>query len=367
MIVDEKPAPPEADRLEAAPHPREAGQVFGHGAAEAEFLAAFNEDRLHHAWMISGPPGIGKATLAWRLARFLLATPDDDSGMFAAPRPETLDIPADHPVARRMLAIAESRLFLLRRPWNEKTEKLSTQITIDETRKLKGFFQMSAADGGRRAVIVDAADEMNTAAANALLKVLEEPPARTTLFLVTHQPARLLPTIRSRCRMLRLNQLGPDALAWALDQAGFQGEDPAALHELSQGSAGAAIRLAEAGGPELYARLIRLFARLPEMDRAEMQKLAQENTSETRFDLVMTLTDRLLNRIARTGATGTPPPEIVPGEAEILMRLAPDARAGRAWAETAQGLTAKARRARAVNLDPSLLILDMCLALTRKA
>ena len=119
-------------------------------------------------------------------------------------------------------------------------------------------------------------DEMNTAAANALLKVLEEPPARCTFFLITHQPARLLPTIRSRCRMLRVGPLGPDDLAWALDQAGFESADAAALHGLSQGSAGAAIRLAEAGGPQLYADLVALFDRMPDMDRARLQRLAQE-------------------------------------------------------------------------------------------
>lgn len=367
MIVDEKAPPPEPDKLEAAPHPRDAAKVFGHSAAEAEFLDAFNGDRLHHAWMITGARGIGKATLAWRLARFLLATPDDDGGMFEAPAPDTLDVPTDHPVARRLQALAEPRLFLLRRPWNEKTEKLATQITIDETRKLKGFFQMSAADGGRRAVIVDAADEMNTAAANALLKVLEEPPAQTTIFLVTHQPARLLPTIRSRCRTLRLSPLSPDDLAWSLDQAGFETSEAAALHGLSQGSAGAAIRLAEAGGPALYGQLVALFAGMPKIDRAAMQKLAQDNTSEARFDLLMTLTDRLLARLARTGTTGAAPAEIVPGEAEILMQLSPNPQAGLAWAEAAEGLTAKARGGRAVNLDPALLILDMCLALAQKA
>lgn len=367
MIVDEKATPPEPDKLDAAPHPRDAARVFGHASAEAEFLAAFNGDRLHHAWMITGARGVGKATLAWRLARFLLATPLDDGGMFAAPVPDTLDIAADNPVSRRMSALAEPRLFLLRRPWNDKTEKLATQITIDETRKLKGFFQMSATDGGRRAVIVDAADDMNVAAANALLKVLEEPPARSTIFLVTHQPARLLPTIRSRCRTLRLSPLGPDDLAWALDQAGFETDDSAALHGLSQGSAGAAIRLAEAGGPALYAQLVALFDGMPRMDRARLQKLAQGNTGELQFDLLMTLADRVLGRLARTGAMGTAPPEIVPGEAEMLVRLAPNPQAGLAWAQAAEGLTAKARRGRSVNLDPALLILDMFLALSQKA
>ncbi|MEM6609832.1 MAG: DNA polymerase III subunit delta' [Pseudomonadota bacterium] len=365
MIVDEKAPPPEPDRLGDAPHPRTTPRVLGHGAAEAEFLAAFNDGRLHHAWMMSGPRGVGKATLAWRLARFLLATPHHDDGLFAAPPPDSLDIAPDNPVARRMAALAEPRLFLLRRPWNEKTEKLASQITIDETRKLKGFFQLSAADGGRRAVIIDAADEMNTAAANAILKVLEEPPAHTTLFLVTHQPARLLPTIRSRCRMLRLSGLDPDDLIAALDQAGVTSTAPEVLHGLAQGSVGDAIALEHAGGPALYGQMVGLLATLPEMDRRAAQELAQDAASPERFELILTLFDRMLARLSLTGARNRPPAEIVPGEAETLMRLSPDLAAGRRWAARAEGLTARARRGRAVNLDPSLLILDMCLALAR--
>ena len=107
---------PEPDRTEGAPHPRATAHLIGHAEAEAAFLAAYNHGRLHHGWLITGPRGVGKATLAWRLARFLLATPENDGGMFAPPPPESLDIPASHPVARRMLALSEPRLFLLRRP-----------------------------------------------------------------------------------------------------------------------------------------------------------------------------------------------------------------------------------------------------------
>ncbi|MBF9031004.1 DNA polymerase III subunit delta', partial [Rhodobacterales bacterium HKCCE3408] len=210
---------PEPDAIPGVPHPRLTPRVFGHGAAEADFLSAFNSGRLHHAWMLTGPRGVGKATLAWRMARFLLAT-EPGGGLFGAP--DSLDTDPADPVARRVAALSEPRLFLLRRGLNEKTGKHYREITIDETRRLRGFFQLSAGDGGARAVIVDAADEMTTAAANALLKVLEEPPARATLFLVCHQPARILPTIRSRCRTLRLAPLGPDDLASALSQAGVE-------------------------------------------------------------------------------------------------------------------------------------------------
>ena len=365
VIVPEAP-PPEPDRIDDVPHPRHTGQLLGHAEAEAEFLSAFQSGRLHHAWLITGPAGIGKATLAWRLARFLLATPPA-GGLFDAPPPDTLDIDPEHPVARRIVALSEPGLFLLRRPWDASKKKLSTQITIDETRKLKGFFQMSASDGGRRVVIVDAADDMNQSAANALLKVLEEPPKGAVLLLIAHQPARLLPTIRSRCRRLALAPLGPADHAAALAATGTETEDAAALHGLSEGSVGDAVRLAQAGGPALYADLVALFGTMPAFDRPAAMKLAEATRDEARFELILTLTDRLLGRIARTGATGSAPPGIVPGEEEVLSRLAPDADAGRAWAQLADGLTARARRGRAVNLDPPALILDMFLAIGRAA
>ena len=192
---------PEADRAPGAPHPRESQRVIGQDVAEAEFLDAYAADRVHHAWMISGPRGIGKATLAWRIARFLLATPVDDGGMLGAPEPpKSLDIAPDNPTTKRLLALSEPRLFVLRRPWDAKTERIRTEITVDEVRKLKGFFALSSTDGGRRVVIVDAADELNVSAANALLKLLEEPPQDTVMLLIAHQPSRLLPTILSRCR-----------------------------------------------------------------------------------------------------------------------------------------------------------------------
>ena len=193
---------PEPDRAEGAPHPRETGQIFGQEAAEAEFLDAFASGRLHHGWLLTGAEGVGKATLAWRIARFLLAnqTPAEDGLFGAPPPPASLDVDPEHPVARRLRALSEPGLFLLRRGPNDKGDRLAQEIRVSEVRKLANFFGLSAADGGRRVVIVDAADELNTQAANALLKMLEEPPARTVMLLVAHQPSRLLPTILKEAR-----------------------------------------------------------------------------------------------------------------------------------------------------------------------
>ena len=237
---------------------------------------------------------------------------------------------------------------------------------------MKSFFALSAADGGRRTAIIDSLDEMNTASANALLKLLEEPPANVTLFLIAHQPARLLPTIRSRCRELRLTPLGPQDLADALTQAGGEvaPEDRAALAELSAGSVGEAFRMTNLDGLKLYAAIIRLFATLPRMDRPQAIALAEiagaRGAAET-FDLMVTLIDLCLSRLARHGASGRPVPEAAPGEAALLARLAPNPTAARAWADLAQTLSSRARRGKAVNLDPAALLMDMLLKVDETA
>lgn len=359
---------PEPDALPGAPHPRFAPALYGQQEAEAAFLEAFNSGRLHHAWLITGPRGVGKATLAWRIARFLLTTPEDDGGLFGDPAPPTsLDTPEDHPVARRMLALSEARLFLLRRGYDERAKRLKADITVEEARKLGGFFGLSAADGGRRVVIVDAADEMNVNAANALLKVLEEPPKNAMLLLVCHRPARLLPTIRSRCRVLRCGPLGPEDMARALGDAV---DAPDALGPLAGGSAGAALLLAEEDGPGIYAALLALISKAPQIDRAAAVKLAEQAAQrgkDARRDLTLRMIDLLIARLAKTGAGIPPEIEAAQGEADTLRRLAPNAAAAREWSALQQALTQRAGHGLAVNLDPSTLILDMVLRMNETA
>ncbi len=360
----------EADRAPGAPHPRETPALFGQEAAERAFLDAYAAQRLHHAWLITGPRGVGKATLAWRIARFLLAAPrGQEAGLFASPAPASLDVPADHPVARRVAALSDPGLVLVRRPWDAKAERLKQEITVDEVRRLKHFFELSATDGGRRVVIVDAADEMNPNAANALLKVLEEPPADTTLLLIAHQPSRLLPTILSRCRRLRCTALGPDDLARALDQAGADpGPDAPALAALSEGSVGTALRLLNMEGLTLYRELIVVLG--DPNARPAALALADSCTGRAAADrlaLLLDLVDLFLARAARTGISGPPLPEAAAGEAALLSRLSPGPAAARRWADLAQSLGARARHGRAVNLDPAALILDMVLKIHETA
>ncbi|MDB9857102.1 DNA polymerase III subunit delta' [Amylibacter sp.] len=362
---------PQPDCAPDAPHPRETVRLLGQEAAEASFLDAFTSARMHHAWLITGPRGVGKATLAWRIAKFLLSQPQDDGpqdSMFGAPPvPTTLDADENHPAVRRSQSLGEPRLFLCRRPWDDKAKRLKKDITVDEVRKLKSFFALSAADGGWRVAIVDDMDQMNTSAANALLKVLEEPPEKTILLLISHQPARLLPTIRSRCRNLKCVSLSPELQAAALQQAGYENTGDAATTELSGGSVGAALRLAQADGASRYAALVALASTAPGLDRSAASSIAEKcvgaANAET-YDITVNLIDLLLNRLARFGALQPGNwSEAAPNEAQTLAKLAPHAHAARKWADLAQELSARVGHARAVNLDPSGVILDMLLKL----
>jgi len=373
-MSDTAAAAPEPDRAPGAPHPRQTQRLIGQGAAQARFLEAYNAQRLHHGWLLTGPRGVGKATLAWSIARFLLAMPlaDDGGGLFgdAPSAPASLEISPDHPVARRILAGSEPGLFHITRSVNEKTGRMRDMIVAEDVRSLNRFLQFSATDGGRRVVIIDCADEMNIQAANALLKMLEEPPARTTLLLISHQPAGLLPTIRSRCRELRLHPLNAANMQIALDQAGVSaGENATALTALAAGSVGEAVRLSNLGGLEIYAELIGILQGLPRLDRARALKLAEAAATRgagDRLDLLISLFDLLLARLARTGATGhAPEPEAATGEAALLARLSPTPARARAWATCAEEIGARARHGRAVNLDPAALVLDTIFRLQR--
>ncbi|WP_309643629.1 DNA polymerase III subunit delta', partial [Phenylobacterium sp.] len=185
-------------------HPNETFTLQGHEAAEASFEDARERGRLHHAWLLTGPEGVGKATFAYRAARRLLGAP-------AEPNYGILGAAPDHPVSRQIIAHSHPDILVLERVGEDgKPRKV---IPVDEARKLSEFFSKSPATAPHRVAIIDAADDLNVNAANAVLKTLEEPPSRGVLLLVSHSPGRLLPTIRSRCRRLAFHALPEDEVA----------------------------------------------------------------------------------------------------------------------------------------------------------
>lgn len=259
--------------IDEAPHPRATAVLFGHAAAEAALLAAYRSGRIPHAFLIAAPQGIGKATLAYRMARFVLAHPDPASpDVKAAP---SLFVDATHPVARRITAQAQPDLLVIERTLNDKGV-LHKQIAVEDIRKTVGFFGSTAGEGGWRIAIVDAVDELNRSGANALLKVLEEPPERALIFLISHSAARVPATLRSRCRMLTLRSLGEADVAAALAAAtGAAADDAdiAAAAAAADGSVARGLALLDEGALALRNQALALLDRLPATDAKALHAL----------------------------------------------------------------------------------------------
>ena len=293
--------------------PREASALFGHGEAEHTLLDAYKSGRIPHAWLIGGPPGIGKATLAYRLARFVLAYPDPR--LTAVQKATSLAVDADNPVARRIAAQAQGDLLVLERVINEKTGKLFTEIRVEDVRRSVPFFGSTAGEGGWRVAIVDSVDELNAAGANTLLKVLEEPPPRALLLLVNNAPGRELPTIRSRCRRLLLRPLESADVVRAVAAATGRNADDTEVQEAAAAADGSVARaLGFLDGPALALRqrVLDLFAQLPDPDPRALHALgdalggSEPQTLAAFMDMVngwlsARLTDtRPARRLART-------------------------------------------------------------------
>jgi DNA polymerase III subunit delta' len=282
---------PEADRFEDAPHPRETFELIGHAEAERALLDALKTNRLAHAFIIGGEPGIGKATLAWRLARCVLA--HADPGAVNAAR--DLAVEPNHPAARKIAALSHSNVFLLRREWNEKTKRHFSEIRVDDVRQAIHMFQRSAGAEGYRICIVDSADDLNRSAANALLKLVEEPPPRSLFLIVAHRPGLVLPTLRSRCRTLLLRPLSVSDILTVIESLGepWTDADPGerrAAAERAQGSVAVALRLLAEDGLERDRLVNRLLDNLPVLDWRAVHALADQvagRDNEAEFDRLM--------------------------------------------------------------------------------
>jgi DNA polymerase-3 subunit delta' len=253
--------------------PRETTALFGHRDAEMALLNAYRSGRIPHAWLIGGPLGIGKATLAYRMARFVLAHRNPFASQVQ--QAETLYLDPSDPVARHVAAGAHGSLLTLERSLNDKGV-MRTVITVDETRETISFFGSTAAVDGWRVCIVDTVDELNPNAANALLKILEEPPQQSLFLLVSHAPARVLPTILSRCRKLALRPLATDDVIRAVAGATSVAPDDPALAEAAEAAEGSVARaLTLMGGDalKLHQRTAALLATLPRVDPRELHAL----------------------------------------------------------------------------------------------
>lgn len=349
----EDPDIPESDRLEGFPHPRETSGLVGHGEAERRFLDGYRGSKLQHAWIIGGPMGIGKATFAYRAARFVLKypTPDlvPDSGK------DSLYVSPEDPVSHRIAARAHTNLLVLNRPWDSKTKKLKTVLTVDEVRRTVRFFGRTAGEEGWRICIVDSADEMNPNAANALLKILEEPPSKVLFFLVSHVPGRLLPTIRSRCRRLDLSALSVSDCADVM--AELVGErqsrvDMEIAARLGEGSVGQGLKLLEGGGIAIHKQMLGLLANLPNVDVKRLNQFSDKiapRAASAEYDLFCDLILKWIARMVRGVSTGELS-SVPQNEADLMVRLA-NRHSAAHWADAWEKINRSLMRANALNLD----------------
>jgi DNA polymerase-3 subunit delta' len=360
------------------PPPRENTRLLGHEAAERTVLDAWNAGRMPHAWLITGPRGIGKATFAYRVARFILAQGGGDGGASLFDDPgagfgcDTLDLGPDHPVTQRIASGGHADIRILEPGMpHPDTGKPTRQIVVPLVRRALQFTNLTAAEGGWRVVLVDPADALNVNAQNALLKSLEEPPPNTLFLLAANAPGRLLPTIRSRCRRLTLNPLDDTTLTGLLKtyRPDIAANDRTALAGLAEGSIGDAIALADHGGLALYRRLVTIMEGIAQPDIVAIHGLGDDiarrgKEAETAdvFGTLRALMNRWLARLVIAGARRDSAPEVVPGEAAVmaaLLRRAPLEQ----WLEVWEKVTRLLDQVDSANLDPKQAVVSAFLTL----
>jgi DNA polymerase-3 subunit delta' len=350
------------------PHPRENAALLGHETAEASLLQAFNAGRLPHAWLITGPRGIGKATLAYRFARFLFAEgAGGGGGLFAAPA-TSLAVAPSHQAFRLVATGAHPDLLVVERGYDPRRKRQRREIVADDARAVGDFLHLTSSQGGWRVVIVDGADTMNPHAANSLLKILEEPPKHTVLLLASDNPGRLLPTIRSRCRTLALKPLSESIIIELLQRfrPDLAGEEPAALARLGEGSIGRALELAAGDGLATYSFIINILQRLPSLDPELLHGFAERmarSGAEDSFALLTELLPAELARLVTAAAQGT---ALAAAEDRARRNIA-GRRSLDQWVAVWEKLTNLFAQAEGINLDRKQVVLNAFFALEEAA
>jgi DNA polymerase-3 subunit delta' len=340
----------ESDVFPGAPHPRFASRLVGHATAETELLEGYRDGRLAHAWLIGGRQGVGKATLAWRFAKFVLANPDRDARAVREAR--DLAVPEGHPIRRQLEALAHPDFALFRRAWNGKTSY--TEIRIEDVRAGMHMFQMSAAFGGWRVAIVDSADELNRNSANALLKIIEEPPPKSLILILAHRLGAVLPTIRSRCRRLMLDPLSPQEIVSVISGLGDPWPDIGAgaladAASCANGSVWEALSRLEPNGQKIGGMIESALRRLPKGDVRANIRLAEAvatRSAEGDFQRVLLA---IYDWIAAEGHKPSSPARL-----EVVADL---------W----DTIRASVREAEAVNVDRRALIMALFEEISNRA
>lgn len=285
--------------------PRSNTELYGHSEIEERFLKEFNSGRLPHAIALTGARGIGKATLAYRIAKFLLSRTEVTGDAQA----ENLYVPPTNPAYKRILSSGHADLLVIEREYDEKKDRYKSEISVDAVRQIHPFLSKTAAEGGWRVVIIDGAEALNRSSQNAILKVLEEAPKNTMIILTTCQPGRFLPTIKSRCRMINMSPLSGDIMNTLIDTHlhDIGNDEKQALIQMSNGSIGSAIEFHNHDGINLYNEIMGIISKLPELDLVEAHKLAEKlakPNAESMYNMTFNILLKFCETIVRNSARG---------------------------------------------------------------
>ena len=358
---------PLSDKIVGVPHPKLAKKLIGHSTQKLYFLTSYVSDRLPQCWLLAGDKGVGKATFAWMIAKFLLTTnqePNDIKVDLNSSNIDSILAPQDGGTLTRIISGSEQRIYVVRKGYNEKRKAFFKNISIDDIRNLQSYCSLSIADGGRRVIIIDTADDLNTNSCNALLKLLEEPPKSTLFLLISHQPNLLLPTLQSRCQKLLFSALSQHDLRAVVATTGRE-IDPAeevSLSILSNGSAGVACRLLNSNSLNLYRDILNLASSLPNLNTKKAMQLSHDYFAKdkaTEFENFIEMMQQFFSRLCKTGAMRSPiSPSVTNDEAKIMTYLCPTLSSANLWAEAAEITLAKLHKGYLLNIDVESLIID---------
>ena len=356
-----------SDKIAGAPHPMLANEIIGHSSQKLSFLSSFASNRLPQCWLLAGDMGIGKASFAWLIAKFLLTTkyqPADLKIDLNETNINSILEPQSGSTLNRIISGSEQRVYVVRRGYNEKRKAFFKNISIEDVRKLQSYCSLSIADGGKRIIIIDTADDLNKSSSNALLKLLEEPPKNTVFLLISHQPNLLLPTIKSRCQKLSFSNLDQTHLGAVLTAIGCKIEpsDEVSLSILSKGSAGAACRLINSNCINLYRDILNIASSLPNLNTNKILQLSQNYFAKAKpseFEIFIEMMQHFFSRLCKTGVMQKPVlPSVTDNEAIIMKSLCPNLKSARLWSDVANISLAKLNKGYLLNIDIESLILD---------